>query len=66
MPAVPDESSLPVAAATYRGSMANMLSDDADAVCLRGYELPVEMSLGGNPALRAAVPWSGSDTRIHG
>lgn len=43
--------SVPVAAATYRGGMANMLSDDTDAVCLRGYELPVEMSVGGNPAV---------------
>ena len=41
---------LPVAANKYRGSMANMLSDDVDAVCLRGYELPVEMGAGGNPA----------------
>lgn len=44
---------LPVVAAKYRGNMANMLSDDTDAVCLRGYELPVEMALDGNPpALR--------------
>ena len=42
--------SVPVSAVKYRGDMANMLSDDADAVCLRGYELPVEMSVGGNPA----------------
>ncbi|HPA17570.1 MAG TPA: hypothetical protein PLU30_07465 [Verrucomicrobiae bacterium] len=41
---------LPVTAATYRGAMANMLSDDSDAVCLRGYELPVEMGTGGIPA----------------
>lgn len=40
---------LPVAAAKYVGGMANMLSDDADAVCLRGYELPVEMAVGGSP-----------------
>jgi hypothetical protein len=46
--------SLSVAPSTYCGSMANMLSDDADAVCLRGYDLPVEMSAGGH-ALRA---WS--------
>ena len=32
----------------YHGGMANMLSDDADAVCLRGYDLPVEMEIGGN------------------
>lgn len=30
---------------TYRGNMANMLSDDANAVCLRGYDLPVEMAV---------------------
>ncbi len=42
--------SLPVTATKYRGSMANMLSDDADAVCLRGYELPVEMAVDGSPA----------------
>jgi hypothetical protein len=42
--------SLPVTAAKYHGEMANMLSDDAEAVCLRGYELPVEMAVGGNPA----------------
>ncbi len=41
---------LPVTAAKYRGGMANMLSDDAEAVCLRGYELPVEMAADGNPA----------------
>ncbi|HRZ47440.1 MAG TPA: hypothetical protein P5555_19860 [Candidatus Paceibacterota bacterium] len=41
---------LPVAAAKFRGGMANMLSDDVDAVCLRGYELPVEMAVDGNPA----------------
>jgi hypothetical protein len=35
---------LPVTTTKYRGSMANMLSDDTDAVCLRGYDLPVEMS----------------------
>ena len=34
--------------AKYHGSMANMLSDDADAVCLRGYDLPVELEIGGN------------------
>lgn len=33
----------------YQGAMANMLSDDSDAVCLRGYELPVEMAVGGIP-----------------
>jgi hypothetical protein len=38
--------SLAVIPAKYQGAMANMLSDDADAVCLRGYELPVEMSVG--------------------
>jgi hypothetical protein len=36
--------SLPVNLDKYHGAMANMLSDDADAVCLRGYELPLEMS----------------------
>lgn len=45
---------LPVATAKYHGTMANMLSDDTDAVCLRGYDLPVEMALDGNPpGLRA-------------
>lgn len=45
---------LPVTASTHQGAMANMLSDDADAVCLRGLDLPVEMSAGGHPpALRA-------------
>ena len=39
---------LPVAITTYRGNMANMLSDDTDAVCLRGYDLPVEMDITGN------------------
>ena len=33
----------------YRGAMANMLSDDTEAVCLRGYDLPVEMLVGGTP-----------------
>ena len=42
--------SVPVSAAKYHGEMANMLSDDAEAVCLRGYDLPVEMAVGGNPA----------------
>ena len=52
---------LAVAATKYRGAMANMLSDDEDAVCLRGYDLPVEMALGGNPvALRV------STTAAHG
>jgi len=41
---------LPVTADKYRGAMANMLSDDTDAVCLRGYELPVETGIGGSPA----------------
>ena len=41
--------SLPVTAAKYHGGMANMLSDDTDAVCLRGYDLPVEMAVGGSP-----------------
>ncbi len=40
---------LRVTPAKYRGNMANMLSDDTDAVCLRGYDLPVEMALDGNP-----------------
>lgn len=39
---------LPTAPATYHGGMANMLSDDIDAVCLRGYELPVETKIQGN------------------
>ena len=39
---------LAVTPVKYRGGMANMLSDDADAVCLRGYDLPVEMEVGGN------------------
>lgn len=39
---------LPVAVTTYRGTMANMLSDERDAVCLRGYDLPVEMDITGN------------------
>jgi hypothetical protein len=39
---------LPVGVTTYRGTMANMLSDDNDAVCLRGYDLPVEMDITGN------------------
>jgi len=52
---------LPVTVAKYCGGMANMLSDDADAVCLRGYDLPVEMAAGGTPAgLRV---WT---TREHG
>jgi hypothetical protein len=38
----------------YRGGMANMLSDDTDAVCLRGYDLPVEMDISGN-ALRVGT-----------
>jgi hypothetical protein len=42
--------SLPVTPTKYRGDMANMLSDDVEAVCLRGYELPVEMAAGGSPA----------------
>ena len=47
---------LPVAPAKYRGGMANMLSDDEDAVCLRGYDLPVEMSIAGKPvALRVGT-----------
>ncbi len=37
---------LQITPSTYRGTMANMLSDDLDAVCLRGYDLPVEMSVG--------------------
>lgn len=40
--------SLPVTVTKYRGNMANMLSDDDDAVCLRGYDLPVEMDVRGN------------------
>jgi hypothetical protein len=39
---------IPVAVTRYHGSMANMLSDDTDAVCLRGYDLPVEMDIRGN------------------
>ncbi len=41
---------LPVTPTKYYGTMANMLSDDEDAVCLRGYELPVEMRILGNPS----------------
>jgi len=41
---------VPVAPAKYRASMTHMFSDDADAVCLRGYELPVEMTLSEAPA----------------
>jgi len=45
---------VPAACANHRGAMANMLSDDADAVCVRGYDLAVEMSVGGSPpSLRA-------------
>ncbi len=40
---------LPVAPSKYRGDMANLISDDTDAVCLRGYDLPVEMSIAGKP-----------------
>jgi hypothetical protein len=40
---------IPIMTSKYHGGMANMLSDDTDAVCLRGYELPVEMEIGGNP-----------------
>jgi hypothetical protein len=40
---------LPVTVGKYRGGMANMLSDDTEAVCLRGFELPVEMALDRNP-----------------
>lgn len=36
---------LAVAPRKYAGQMANMLSDDDFAVCLRGYDLPVEMSV---------------------
>jgi hypothetical protein len=31
----------------YLGGMANMYSDDEAGVCLRGYDLPVEMNIGG-------------------
>ncbi len=52
---------LPVTAAKHVGGMANLLADDTDAVCLRGYDLPVEMAAGGQPArLRA---WT---TAAHG
>jgi len=33
---------------TYRGEMANMLSDETEGICLRGYDLPVEMSVSGD------------------
>ena len=33
---------------TYKGRMANMLSDDLGGICLRGYDLPVEMSFRGD------------------
>lgn len=36
---------LPVTTTRYAGGMANMLSDDNEGVCLRGYDLPVEMSI---------------------
>lgn len=55
---------VPSVAAIHRGAMANMLSDDADGVCLRGYELPVEMSCGGNPASVRA--WSTSARGLTG
>ncbi|MFA7172139.1 MAG: LamG domain-containing protein [Kiritimatiellia bacterium] len=32
----------------YYGGMANMLSDEEEGICLRGYDLPVEMSLFAN------------------
>ena len=32
----------------YRGTMANMLSDDDYGVCLRGYDLPIDMYVGAN------------------
>ncbi len=66
---VPDVAALtflnvPVKAAKYRGGMANMLSDDTDAVCLRGYELPVEMAVNNNPvALRA---WTTAERGLTG
>ena len=41
---------VPVAPAKYRGSRASMFSDDVDGVCLRGYDLPVEMTLSEAPA----------------
>ncbi|MDD4016945.1 MAG: hypothetical protein PHV28_03270, partial [Kiritimatiellae bacterium] len=44
---------LPVAVTKYRGTMANMLSDDGDAVCLRGYDLPVELAIRGKNDLLA-------------
>ncbi len=33
---------------TYRGEMANMLSDETEGICLRGYDLPIEMSVSGD------------------
>lgn len=39
---------LAVTPVKFRGEMANLLSDDTDGVCLRGYDLPVEMDLSGN------------------
>jgi len=36
---------VPSALTTYRGAMANMLSDEKEGICLRGYDLPVEMYL---------------------
>jgi hypothetical protein len=53
---------LAVAPATYAGAMANMLSDDADAVCLRGFELPVEMSAGS----RALRVWTTAEHGLAG
>lgn len=55
---------VPVAPAKYHGGMANMLSDDDDAVCLRGYELPVEMSVGGRPA--ALRVWTTAELGLTG
>ncbi|HRU19772.1 MAG TPA: hypothetical protein P5125_05385 [Kiritimatiellia bacterium] len=48
---------LPVRPTRYRGGMANLLSDDEDGVCLRGYDLPVEMRIAGDVLrVSAAVP----------
>lgn len=55
---------VPVASAKYRGNMANMLSDDTDAVCLRGYDLPVEMNVSGAPP--ALKVWTTAERGLTG
>ena len=53
---------VPVITTKYHGGMANMLSDDTDAVCLRGYELPVEMGIDDN----ALHVWSTAERGLSG